>query len=143
MIKEISFKDTIAIRHQVLRKGKPVETCFFEGDMYSTTKHFGIFDNDILVGIASVFKNKNANFDSNLQFQIRGMAILDEFQNKGFGKQLLTHCEKHIENQEGKLIWFNARANAILFYEKLNYKKIGNSFQIESVGEHYIMEKEI
>ncbi len=143
MIKEISFKDTIAIRHQVLRKGKPVETCFFEGDMHSTTKHFGIFDENILVGIVSVFKNKNINFDNSYQYQIRGMAILSDFQNKGYGKQLLLHCEKYIKDHKGELIWFNARTNAILFYEKLNYKKIGNSFQIESVGEHYIMEKEI
>ena len=40
-IKEIHFQETFEVRHPVLREGRPIETCFFDGDELETTKHFG------------------------------------------------------------------------------------------------------
>ena len=47
------------MRHSVLRKGKPIETCSFDNDDNPTTKHFGLFDNEELKGVVSVFEKKN------------------------------------------------------------------------------------
>ena len=91
----------------------------------------------------SVFNNKNTTFISPNQFQIRGMAIVPKFQKRGFGQKLVNHCEEFIQNQKGTLIWFNARENAVSFYEKLHYKKIGDPFAIAEIGLHYLMKKEI
>jgi len=44
-IKEIPSKETYIVRQPVLRKGKPIESCIFEGDDLETTYHFGLFDN--------------------------------------------------------------------------------------------------
>jgi ribosomal protein S18 acetylase RimI-like enzyme len=71
------------------------------------------------------------------------MAVLPEFQKKGFGEDLVKHCEKYIKSLNGPLIWFNARENAVLFYEKLGYNKIGNPFSIADIGIHFLMKKEI
>lgn len=142
-IQNISSKDTFSVRHPVLRAGKPIESCQFEGDNLPTTTHFGLFVDQKLIGVASVFKNKNSNFNFENQFQIRGMAVLLEFQKTGFGKDLVQHCEAYIKNQKGTLIWFNARENAVPFYEKLGYNKHGNPFSIADIGIHYLMKKEI
>ena len=58
-IKKISSVETYPIRHEVLRKGKPIETCKFKGDDDENTIHFGLFLEDKLVGIISIFKEKN------------------------------------------------------------------------------------
>lgn len=142
-IKNISVTDSIKVRHSVLRIGKPIESCQFRGDNLPTTNHFGLFIDKNLIGIVSVFKNKNTIFNLENQFQIRGMAVLSEFQKKGFGANLVKHCEEYIKNQNGALIWFNARQNAVPFYEKLGYNTVGNSFIIAEIGIHYIMKKEI
>jgi GNAT superfamily N-acetyltransferase len=142
-IQKIEYKATFAVRYPVLRDGKPIESCYFEGDDSPTSSHFGLFLDKKIIGVASIFKNKNSIFNSENQFQIRGMAILPEFQKHGFGKDLMKYCEDYIKCQNGILIWFNARENAVSFYEKLGYNIIGTPFLIEDIGIHYIMKKEI
>lgn len=142
-IKEIHFKQTFEVRHPVLRGGKPIETCFFIGDELKTTNHFGLFIDTKLVGVLSVYKNKNSNFNAVNPFQIRGMAVLPAFQKKGIGELLVLHCEKHVAEKRGDLIWFNARELAVIFYQKLNYLKLGDPFVIADVGIHYIMYKKL
>ena len=116
-IKKISSVETYPVRHEVLRKGKPIKTCQFKGDDNKNTTHFGLFLEDKLVGIISVFKEKNNLFSETNQFQIRGMAVLKVFQGKGFGAKLVKEAENHCVNLNADLIWFNARENAVPFYE--------------------------
>ena len=142
-IQIIESHTTFAVRHLVLRSGKPQESCRFEGDDFTTTTHFGLFFNEKLIGVSSVFKNKNSLFHVENQFQIRGMAVLQEFQKKNFGKELMNRCEAYCTDKNADLIWFNARENAVQFYEKLGYQKVGDSFSIAEIGVHFVMKKEI
>lgn len=142
-IKKISSVETYPVRHEVLRKGKPIETCIFKGDDNEQTIHLGLFLDVQLVGIISVFKEQNNLFSETNQFQIRGMAVLEEFQGKGLGTKLVKEAEKQCINLNANVIWFNARENAVPFYEKLDYKIIGDSFLIPEVGIHFVMYKKI
>ena len=143
LIKKISAQETFIIRHPVLRKGKPIESCYFEGDNLDTTNHFGLFENEKLTGIISIFLNSNPIFAEKNQAQIRGMAILDENQKKGFGEALVSYCETFCVSQNVQLIWFNARTEAVGFYKKMKYQAIGKPFDIKDVGEHLLMFKKI
>ncbi len=140
-IKKISSQETFAVRQPVLRPGKPVTSCIFEGDDLDTTIHFGIFDQNNLVGIVSVFQSNNILFPETKQFQLRGMAILFSYQKKGLGEQLILHAEEYIKEIGGKRIWFNARENAVGFYEKMKYEITGPAFIIPGVGTHFVMQK--
>lgn len=143
IIKKINSSETYSVRQPVLRAGKSIESCRFDGDDLPSTQHFGLYYSNKLVGVVSVFSKINPIFNSPNQFQIRGMAILSEFQKSGFGEKLLKQCETYIKSQKGTLIWFNARITAVSFYEKSHYKKIGDSFSIPEIGPHYLMKKEI
>ena len=142
-IKKINSIDTYPVRHEVLRKGKPIETCQFKGDDDENTIHFGLYQNERLNGIISIFKEKNDLFSETNQFQIRGMAVLEEFQGKGFGAELVKEAENHCISLNTDLIWFNARENAVPFYKKLDYTILGDSFLITDVGIHFAMYKKI
>ncbi len=141
-INKISYIETYPIRHAILRAGKPIETCFFEGDDLPTTTHFGLFVDKKITGVVSIFKNKNDIFIHSNQLQIRGMAVLEEAQKLGYGKLLILECERYAISLKTNLIWFNAREKAITFYEKQDYKKHGDSFNIANVGVHFLMKKE-
>ena len=141
--KNISAIETYPLRHLVLRAGKPIETCAFDGDHLASTLHFGCFDGDNLIGVVSVFDNNSAAFSAQNQFQLRGMAVLDDYQKKGIGRLLVHFAEDYIKTQNSNLIWFNARIIAVAFYEKLGYQKIGNSFDIGDIGAHFVMFKEV
>jgi len=142
-IKEISAFETIIVRHPVLRFGKPIESCRFEGDDLPTTSHFGLFYEDQLSAVISVFEEKSILFFEENQFQIRGMAVLEQHQKKGFGEALLKYCENQIRNNKVEIIWFNARQTAIGFYEKYQYQKIGDGFEIADIGIHYVLFKKL
>ncbi len=142
-IKKITAFETIIVRHPVLRPGRPIESCHFDGDDMPTTSHFGLFLENQLAGVISAFKAQNKLFSEENQYQIRGMAVLSEFQKKGFGEALLEYCENEIRLKSGNLIWFNARETAIGFYEKSGYEILGDQFEIPNVGPHYILFKAI
>ena len=142
-LKQITSQDTFIVRQPVLRPGRGIETCVFDGDDLPTTIHFGIFDNDDLVGVISVFEAAHPNFAEGRQFQIRGMAVLENQQKKGLGDKLVQHAEDYINQMHGERIWFNAREVAVGFYQKMGYKVIGEAFNIPDVGPHYVMHKKL
>ncbi len=140
-IKKINAKDTFPVRHLVLRKGKPIETCHFEGDEKATTTHFGLFVNQNLIGVISLFQENHPYFETKNAFQIRGMAVLENFQGKKYGAKLLAYAEAYCFSEHATLIWFNARASAVPFYKNSNYTTIGAGFEIPEIGIHFVMYK--
>ncbi len=142
-IRNISAQETFTVRHPVLRKGKPIGSCYFEGDDLATTLHFGLFEDHKIAGIISLFENHNPLFADKNQMQFRGMAVLENKQGEGFGRLLMIHCETLLRKGSATLIWFNARENAVGFYQKMSYETLGNSFDIPGVGIHYIMWKNL
>lgn len=141
LIQKITAIETIPVRHPVLRPGKSIESCHFEGDDFETTHHFGLYLHNDLVAVASLWENSHPFFASKRQFQIRGMAVLENHRKKGYGEMLVRHVEWHLEKETKKLIWFNARATAVEFYAKLGYATVGTAFEIAGVGAHYLMVK--
>ncbi len=142
-ITSIQPKDTHIVRHPVLRPGKPIDTCLFDGDDLPNTKHFGLYLNKDLIGVISAFENKNIIFSQTNQLQIRGIAVLDNHQGKGHGKLLIKKVEDYANEKKINLIWFNARESAVKFYEILGYQIFGSLFDIKGVGLHYVMFKQI
>jgi GNAT superfamily N-acetyltransferase len=139
MIKKISAESTFSVRNPVLRPNLPVETCRFEGDNLPSTSHFGFFVAEKVTGIVSVFEKINEKWPNQKQIQIRGMAVLADFQKKGIGDLLLQHVIATETENKTELIWFNARENAVPFYEKLDFHIRGTAFEIEGVGMHFLM----
>ncbi len=143
IVRPISTSAVYAVRHPVLRHSKTIESCIFEGDELNTTMHFGIFSANELAGVASLFLKKSDLFSETHQFQLRGMAILQEFQNRGFGKLLLDYAEGFARDKSTELLWFNARILAVPFYKSCGYDSVGNAFNIGDIGEHYVMFKKL
>ena len=75
------------------------------------------------------------------QFQLRGMAVLKPYQNKGFGNLLLNKAEELVTQRKGTLIWCNAREVAVTFYKKNGFEIIDKPFVIPKIGLHYVMYK--
>ena len=141
-IKKISAIELYPIRHAILRKGEPFEKCIYPNDGANSTFHFGVYVNGVLAGVVSVFETKNAAFVDELQFQIRGMAVSEQYQKKGYGTALIREVESYLTtNHTHYTLWFNARIIAVGFYEKMGFNKFGELFEIDPIGMHYIMNK--
>lgn len=141
-IKKIPASALYPIRHEILRKGEPIEKCIYPNDNAETTTHFGLYQKNMLVGVISIFETSNALFSDAKQFQIRGMAVLETHQKKGYGAALVNEAVAYLKtNEENYTLWFNARIIAVGFYEKLGFEKIGDAFEIDTIGVHYVMYK--
>lgn len=142
-IKQISDIDTIPIRHAVLRKGKPIEACPIPEDKLNSTFHFGLLYNTKLVGVCTFVIDQSPYFKESNQYRLRAMGILEDYQGFHFGKQLLTHGINFLKSNNIERVWFNARINAIKFYNNNGFESIGAIFDIPNVGDHYVMHKKL
>jgi GNAT superfamily N-acetyltransferase len=142
-IQKITSTETYPIRHIVLRAGKPIESCQFNGDELVSTLHFGYYLNHQIIGVISIFEIDNSHFIAQKSFQIRGMAVLPTFQKQGIGEALVKEAEKFCTTQKADLIWFNARTTAVGFYKKMRYEIVGAEFEINEVGPHFLMFKKL
>lgn len=140
-IKEISADETFPIRLEVLRKNIPLPF-EFNGDFDSDTIHLGAFKNDKLIAVSSYMKACNRNFEGN-QYQLRGMATLKEYQGFGAGKLMLQKAIQILKENSTTILWCNARIAAVDFYKKQGFQTFGEKFDIQYVGEHYVMIKEL
>lgn len=140
-IQKINSTETYPVRHIVLRAGKPIESCQFDGDELVSTHHFGYYLNNQIIGVISLFEIKHEQFVAQKSFQIRGMAVLPTYQKQGIGEALVKEAEKFCTTQKADLIWFNARTTAVGFYQKMGYEIVGSEFEINEVGPHFLMFK--
>jgi len=114
----------------------------FHGDMEKDSFHLGLFEDSKLVSIASFVKADNENFKG-AQYQLRGMATLEDFQGNGHGKSLVLEAEKILKEKKIAVLWCNARVSAAHFYYKQGFKSIGQEFDIPQIGGHYVMFKKM
>lgn len=142
-IKYIGLKETYAVRHPVLREGKPISSCAFKGDDLDTTIHIGGFHHNNLIAVATFMKNGHHIHLFKNAYQLRGMAVIQNHQGKRVGKILLNFGETSLVKKQISILWMNAREKAVPFYKKLGFKVIGNVFDIPEIGNHYVMFKKL
>ena len=63
LIQAIEAASTHVIRHPVLRKGHPLESCIFDGDELASTLHLGAYLDEKLVGVLSAYEKQHPAFD--------------------------------------------------------------------------------
>ncbi|WP_273419515.1 GNAT family N-acetyltransferase [Leeuwenhoekiella blandensis] len=141
-VKQITTAETYAVRHPVLRAGRPVETCAMPGDDAEDTFHLGLFDAENLIGVVTFMNAAKPQFTGK-QYQLRGMAVLEAYQGKGLGNLLVAEGEARLKAQGYDLLWCNARIKALNFYTHKGFKIEGEPFEIEPIGTHYLLYKKL
>ena len=132
-----SSQTTYEVRHPVLRKGKPVESCRFENDDNPESIHLCAKKKDIIIGVLSALPNNCPDFPLKKSYQLRGIAINNKFQRMGIGSLLVQKVEQQIRlNKSIEYIWLNARVNTKNFYLNLEYLPVGKIFNIIDIGMH-------
>jgi predicted GNAT family N-acyltransferase len=118
-IEQISYNLTWAIRHEVMYPEKNLDFVKLENDTEGT--HFGLYYNQKLTGIVSLFNDGDI-------YQLRKLAILQEAQGFGLGKNLMNHVIEYCQIQKAAKLWCNARVNVKEFYFLLGFKETETKF---------------
>jgi len=119
-IETIAADKTWALRQHVMWPNKPVEYVQLSND--DTGLHYGLFVDQDMVSVISVFINKD-------KAQFRKFATQAKQQGKGYGSALLKHVFKVLKKQQIKTIWCNARLDKCGFYQHFGMHKTEHYFK--------------
>ena len=124
------------MRHAVLRPGRPVSYSVYSEDEGAV--HVGAWDDDMLVGCATVFPEPWPGNDSLAAvadaWRLRGMAVDPSMQGTGVGRLVLAEGMTAARESGSPLLWANARTSALGFYERMGWKVVGEEFVASDSG---------
>ena len=129
------YNQMVELRNNILRK--PLGLTFSAEELEKEKEDIliGCYeDDDIMEGCCLLTD------EGNKTVRLRQMAVTSGLQGKGIGRVLMNFAENIARDRGFKKISMHARRNAIGFYEKQGYQKVGSEFHEVTIP-HYIMEK--
>ena len=83
--------------------------------------HFGLFDQNQLISVISTFQRGN-------EMQLRKLATRNEFQGRGYGKQMIEFVLEFTRSKSIERVWMNARTNVSGLYERYEFQKTEQTY---------------
>lgn len=130
------YEQMVVLRQNVLRT--PLGLTYTQQEL--DTEKDSIFivssENSKILG-GCILKNEGEG-----KVRLRQMAVTEEFQRKGLGRNLMRFAENVARDMGYRTLIMHARNEAIGFYEKLGYVVTGEEFTEVTIP-HRRMEKEL
>ena len=142
-INKVDAEKVRPLRHSELRKGQDFSTTSYLEDYEVDTFHMACIVDENIVTCATFYPEKSIKIKSDNAYRLRGMATDSNFQRKGYATDLMNESFKELKNRDCDMVWCNARLVAVDFYKSVGFNIIGEIFDIEAIGPHYYMYKEI
>ena len=142
-ITKIDAEKVRPLRHSELRKGQDFSTTSYLEDYEADTFHMACIVDEKIVTCATFYPEKSTKIKSENAYRLRGMATDSNSQRKGYARDLMNESFKELKKRDCDMVWCNARLVAVDFYKSVGFKITGDLFDIEGIGPHYYMYKEI
>jgi len=130
VVRRAAAEEIFPLRHAVLRPGRPVSYSVYSEDEGAV--HVGAWDDDMLVGCATVFPQAWPGSDQAPAephaWRLRGMAVDPSQQGTGVGRLVLAQGVVAARDGGAPLLWANARTSALGFYERMGWRVVGDEF---------------
>lgn len=139
----ITSEQTLDLRQKVLKPFLSKKECLNPEDLSPITTHFGLFYNEHLISVATIFPASNTNMHCGFPYRLRGMATDIKYQGQGFGGALLMSTIDFLKDKRCDLLWCNARFKAFPFYKSNGFQFSGDMFDLPDIGPHKVMYKRI
>ncbi len=135
------FQQYFNLRWRILRKpwNQPQGSERDETDKRSTDccYHLMATENSIVCAVARLeLATKNLS-------QLRYMAVVDAYQNRGIGGKIIKHLEDYARNKNSIELFLNARENAVGFYQSQGYRITEKSYILFDSIQHFKMIKRL
>jgi len=130
------YQQMIKLRDDILRRPLGLNFSHEELENEKQNLHIAAYEDDQMLGCCMLVE------EGPQTVRLRQMAVMNDLQGKGIGRALMQFAENLARDRGYKKIIMHARKNALGFYEKMGYKKIGEEFE-EITIPHYVMQKEL
>jgi predicted GNAT family N-acyltransferase len=146
-LRELDADDVRPLRTKSLRPSYPDgETKTFEGDEAENTHHYALVDdNDKPVAVVTYIRRSPPDTLGKPAVRLRGMAVEQGHRRRGLGTRLLQNSLTRLAVAAPDLtvVWCHARTAAAEFYEGHGFERHGEVFDIEGIGPHIVMWREM
>jgi predicted GNAT family N-acyltransferase len=129
------YDDAVRLRYEVLRKPLGLE--------YTPEQLAAEYDNHHLAAYANkgqLLGYLNLTPSDDGVVKMRQVAVAPQAQGKGVGKKLVEASEVLARRLGYRTMVLHARETAVAFYQKLDYKTVGERFEEVTIP-HFRMEK--
>lgn len=126
---------TYDLRQRILRPDQRIGELSRPGDDDPMTAHFGAFEGERLVAIATVIPEREPD-DGPGAWRIRGVATEEDARGRGHGRAVIDACIEHAARHGGKCVWLNGRVSSERFYRTLGFEPHGAPFDTPPSGLH-------
>ena len=130
------YRQMVKLRDDILRR--PLGLSFTPEELESEKDNMLIaaFEEERILGCCMLVEERPDIV------RLRQMAVLNDLQGKGIGRALMNFAENIARDRGYKTITMHARKNVVGFYERMDYRVIGDEF-IEITIPHFLMEKKL
>lgn len=142
-VRSVSAEAVRPLRHALLRPGAKMELSVYPGDDEPSTLHLGLYDGEMLVGVATVINESRPASQNSNAWRLRGMAVHEAYRNRGEGTKMLEICIAYVNEADGEEFWCNGRVGARRFYEREGFTVQGEQFEVPISGPHYLFVKRL
>ncbi|MGN4426189.1 GNAT family N-acetyltransferase [Bacillus cereus group sp. MYBK30-1] len=142
-VKNIDGSETYVLRQKILRPNQLLADCKYSSDYEVDTFHLGAFVNDELISIASFSKEIHPDLQTGIHYRLRGMATLPNFRNQHAGGSLIHKATQVLRERKANILWCNGRITVTDYYKRIGFHEHGEIFEIDPLGLHKVMYKEI
>ncbi|HEV7728088.1 MAG TPA: GNAT family N-acetyltransferase [Modestobacter sp.] len=133
-IEQVDAAATYPLRARVLRQGRPVE---ITGDDAPYTLHLAARTSDgDVVGVVRFHPRDCPWREAEAAWQLRGMATDPRVRGLGAGRALVAEGLSRVVALGGDLVWCDARAAAVGFYERIGFATVTEAYDLPPVGPH-------
>lgn len=126
-VEEISHRDTITLRRELVVPGSSDGVLHMVEDDMSLTRHIGLFCADGMVGVVSLVPQSTLHRPAASALRFYAMVIHRHWRRRGFGQRLVRELLSGARQHGATILWANARPSAHAFYRS-------TGFNIESKG---------
>jgi predicted GNAT family N-acyltransferase len=140
-IEQVEAADTYPLRAQELRQGRPLE---MDGDDAPYALHLAArLDAGEIVGVVRFHPRDCPWREAEAPWQLRGMATDPRVRGLGVGRALVAEGLTRVLQRGADLVWCDARAAAVGFYERIGFTVVTDEYDLRPVGPHIGMVVEL
>ena len=134
-IRQVDAAVVRPLRHEVLRRGRPVEESRYPVDDLDGTVHLAAIDDGIVIGCATLFPEA---YHGAPAWRLRGMAVAADRRGRGVGARLLDEVVAVVTRHGGQVLWCNGRTAALDFYRRHGFEVVGGEFLAAGGVPHHV-----
>ena len=116
------YQDWLALRHRILRE--PLGLSFSPEDLAEEVdyRHLIAVEEGVILGGLTVIQIDETSW------KIRQVAVTEKMRGTGLGRELMLKMESAARKEGRTRLVLNSRINVVPFYEKLDYRNVGEVF---------------